>query len=288
MRRSSPFRLSTLQLSFAPAEPISSLNLEGDSPEAGQLTRFAWYSPAANLRVRGSRVPRSQERQDSMNRLTSTLLSTGLTLAILLTGCGDDDDASGTPGSGGSDANTGGKSTGGASLTGGSSNSGGQSTGGSSATAGSTATGGAADAGGAPGEGGAENGGSLGEGGASDSGGATAAGGAADSGGAPSDGGSSANGGAPSDGGAPDSGGVPGAGGDFAAAGAAGSASFDAAEFCVGLCDCVGDNGGNQPACEDSCPSQIAGGATREQCEAGLIDSEEGVDACIPVCAALP
>jgi hypothetical protein len=78
-------------------------------------------------------------------------------------------------------------------------------------------------------------------------------------------------------------------GGTSSTGGTSGSGgSFDAARFCADLCGCVGTNGGDGEACTDACPDDVAGGATRADCEGALDDAEEGVDACIPVCAALP
>jgi hypothetical protein len=47
-------------------------------------------------------------------------------------------------------------------------------------------------------------------------------------------------------------------------------------------------NGGDQGACADGCPADVASGATKADCEGALRGAEDGVDACVPVCAALP
>jgi len=71
-------------------------------------------------------------------------------------------------------------------------------------------------------------------------------------------------------------------------AGTGGSSAFSATQFCADLCDCVGENGGDQAACAGGCPDDVAGGATREVCEERLNAAEDGVEQCVPVCSALP
>jgi hypothetical protein len=143
-------------------------------------------------------MPRRRVSLDSkeyMNKLTTTLFYTGLTLSLGLTGCsGDDDDTGSSAGTSGASAGTSGTS----------------------------------GKGGSSGMGGGNMGGSSGE------------------------------------------------------------SAFSVEQFCADLCDCVGDNGGDQAACASGCPDDVEGGATREVCADRLNAAEDGVDACVPVCDALP
>jgi hypothetical protein len=83
-------------------------------------------------------------------------------------------------------------------------------------------------------------------------------------------------------------GGSSGTGGTSSTAGTGGSNAFDADQFCSDLCECVGQNNGDAVACAGGCPDDVAGGATREICADRLNAAEDGVEACVPVCDALP
>jgi len=87
--------------------------------------------------------------------------------------------------------------------------------------------------------------------------------------------------------GASSQGGSSGTGGT-SSGGTGGSSAFSVTKFCADLCDCVGENGGDQAACAGGCPDDVEGGATREVCAERLNAAEDGVDACVPVCDALP
>jgi hypothetical protein len=197
-----------------------------------------------------SRLLSNSAERILMNQFSSTLLLTGLTISLALAGCGgDDDDDDGGAGN----AGTGGSSAG----------SGGKASGGKSGSAGKSAGGSGGSSGGGGESGASETGGASGSGGAPESGGASGAGGATDNAGAAGVGGVS----------------------DAGAGGSSGE--FDAEQFCADLCDCVGKNSGDEAACDTNCP-EVATTGTQQSCATALIDAEDGVEACVPVCDALP